>query len=408
MDIQEQYDQTVGKLLMLALSFQLSTNFFGSILVSMGISTIYSTYLIYGLFLLQLLGAILRLHRECNLGGLVLLYFLMGTIIIINYNFFPKSQIYFRENMQSFLFMAAVYITVAHLSTKILSWKPFIEQMKPLSVITPIAGIVCYYFLNITQMITYMQFSNMVLPGTMLAWYYYKKEGSIWWLIASIVDSFLIVIYGGRMSMLSVLVFAVFLTFFIERARKHTTKEMLYLFGIFVAGVVVYFNADAILLSMASVIEKGGYQGSHIARKILSGNILASSTRDVIYEEAIYQIKNMGLNVYGLFGDRIRLDTFGHVGGYTTNYVHNIFLELLLSFGWIIGSICIIALMYRIVTRLFTKNNEYSTVVFALCCMFFLRLLVSSSFLIEGGFVLLLGVLHNRYYRYDITEVDEY
>ena len=210
------------------------------------------------------------------------------------------------------------------------------------------------------------------------------------------------------MSMLSVLVFAVFLTFFIERARKHTTKEMLYLFGIFVAGVVVYFNADAILLSMASVIEKGGYQGSHIARKILSGNILASSTRDVIYEEAIYQIKNMGLNVYGLFGDRIRLDTFGHVGGYTTNYVHNIFLELLLSFGWIIGSICIIALMYRIVTRLFTKNNEYSTVVFALCCMFFLRLLVSSSFLIEGGFVLLLGVLHNRYYRYDITEVDEY
>lgn len=408
MDIQEQYDQTVGKLLMLALSFQLSTNFFGSILVSMGISTIYSTYLIYGLFLLQLLGAILRLHRECNLGGLVLLYFLMGTIIIINYNFFPKSQIYFRENMQSFLFMAAVYIPVAHLSTKILSWKPFIEQMKPLSVITPIAGIVCYYFLNITQMITYMQFSNMVLPGTMLAWYYYKKEGSIWWLIASIVDSFLIVIYGGRMSMLSVLVFAVFLTFFIERARKHTTKEMLYLFGIFVAGVVVYFNADAILLSMASVIEKGGYQGSHIARKILSGNILASSTRDVIYEEAIYQIKNMGLNVYGLFGDRIRLDTFGHVGGYTTNYVHNIFLELLLSFGWIIGSICIIALMYRIVTRLFTKNNEYSTVVFALCCMFFLRLLVSSSFLIEGGFVLLLGVLHNRYYRYDITEVDEY
>lgn len=112
MDIQEQYDQTVGKLLMLALSFQLSTNFFGSILVSMGISTIYSTYLIYGLFLLQLLGAILRLHRECNLGGLVLLYFLMGTIIIINYNFFPKSQIYFRENMQSFLFMAAVYIPV--------------------------------------------------------------------------------------------------------------------------------------------------------------------------------------------------------------------------------------------------------------------------------------------------------
>ena len=279
--------------------------------------------------------------------------------------------------------------------------------MKPLSFITPIAGVICYYFLNISQMITYMQFSNMILPGAMLAWYYYKKDKSIWWLIASIVDFFLIMIYGGRMSMFSVLVFAVFLTFFIEKKKKRTTKGMLYLLGIFIAVVILYLNADAILLAFASAIEKAGYQNSYIAKKILSGKIMASSTRDVIYEEAVYEIKHMGLHVYGLFGDRISLDTFGHVGGYTTNYVHNIFLELLLSFGWVIGSICIIALMYRIVTRLFAKNSEYSSVVFALCCMFFLRLLVSSSFLIEGGFVLLLGVLHNRYYRYDIAEVNE-
>lgn len=399
MEKQEQFDKKVGKLLMLTLSFQLSTNFLGAILFNFGISTIYSTCLVYGLFFLEFVRTVFKLQKMCDIGRLVLIYFLIGMITLLNYYFSPASQIYFKENIQLLLIIMLVYIPVAHLSTMIFSWEPFFTQMKPLSAITPIVGIVCYYFLDISQMISYMMFSNMLLPGTIMAWYYFKKEKNIWWLIAGIVDFFLIVIYGGRMSMLSVLIFAIFLVFFFERGKKRTARKILYFIGILVVGFVLYFNADAILGVIANKVEKSGYQGSHIAQKILSGNIMASNTRDIIYEKAIHEIKNMGFHIYGLFGDRIRLDTYGHTGGYTTNYVHNIFLELLLSFGWVLGGVCIIALVYYILTRLFSRNKEYSIVVFAFCCMFFLRLLVSGSFLVEGGFVLLLGVLHNRFYR---------
>lgn len=409
MNIQGRYDEMIGKLLAISFSFQLSTNFLGAILFNMGISTIYSTYLIYGLFFLQLVGAIFKLRKSCDLNKLVLVYFLIGIIVLVNYDFFPESRIYFRENMQPLLLMVGVYVPVAHLSTRIFSWKPFIAQMKPLSVITPIAGIICYYFLNISQMVTYMIFSNMILPGLLMAWYYYKTERKVGWLVASGIDFFLIIIFGGRMSIFSAIVFAVLLEFYLDGEKKRTTEKLLYLFAIIVVGILAYFYADSVFMAIASIIEKSGYKdSSYIAKVVLKGTLLQSSTRDAIYEKAMYEIQNMGLRVYGLFGDRIRLDTYGHIGSYTTNYVHNIILELLLSFGWILGGICVICLIYYIISRNLSKNHQYSVVVFFFCCVIFLKLMVSGSFLVEGRFPLLLGVLFNKFYRHEETDVGEH
>lgn len=74
--------------------------------------------------------------------------------------------------------------------------------------------------------------------------------------------------------------------------------------------------------------------------------------------------------------------------GYKTNYAHNFYYEILLSFGWIIGGFISVWVTWRIIKSLFTDDD----MVFHLCsyflCLEFMRLLVSGSFLVEGVVVL--------------------
>ena len=120
---------------------------------------------------------------------------------------------------------------------------------------------------------------------------------------------------------------------------------------------------------------------------MLNGELLISSTRSLIYEQANYALKNMGLSIYGLFGDRLFVDSI---------YVHNIFYELLLSFGYIFGGISIIALLVLIIKAImFNKNNNLKIIAILFTTSLFLRYLVSGSFVIEGNFYIYIAIMIN-------------
>ena len=120
---------------------------------------------------------------------------------------------------------------------------------------------------------------------------------------------------------------------------------------------------------------------------LIGGNLLDSGSRVELYKDAI---KHVGVLGKGVLGDRVLLDI----------YPHNIFLELLIHFGYVLGFALCVALIIVIVKSLFEKKRpELFFILLLLPCGFF-KLLVTGSYLNqEPAFYALLGFCVNALMR---------
>jgi len=89
---------------------------------------------------------------------------------------------------------------------------------------------------------------------------------------------------------------------------------------------------------------------------------------------AIDMIKN-GFWGYGAYGDRY---VIGRV--YWVGYCHNIFLELLINYGWIIGGILCISIVVTSLKMLITCKNESWWICFVIFFVPSMKLLLSGSY----------------------------
>ena len=130
--------------------------------------------------------------------------------------------------------------------------------------------------------------------------------------------------------------------------------------------------------------------------------------RETIYELCKAGISKMGFKIGGLFGDRIYLSNYMPVGSYKTNYAHNVFYEIFLSFGWIFGTALIGYILFNSMKTFFSNNysKDYQISVSFFFSLIFMRLIVSGSFLIEGQFILFLFLLMNRFRREDYENIN--
>lgn len=393
----DKYNDSISKLFSFVLCFPLLTNFFGSIANYSGISTSYSTYLIYGIYLLYSTGIYINLGKKNRLGNIVVYESLIIITLLMNFSIFKQSQVYFQDNAITLLFELVIYIPLAIQMIYISDWDWFLFRAKKIAIITPMFSLLSFFVFKVSTLISYMEFSNMILPGLFLSWLYYRKGKKISWLFVSIVDFTLICAYGGRMSLLSAVIYIIILEFVLNRDARMSTRRVVFFLILAILSVFLYFCFDDIIGCI--YLNTSATQNSYIMSNILNRTFFESKTRDSIYEAAFKELGDMGLHINGLFGDRIVLDSYGFSAGHTTNYVHNIFLEILLSFGWILGGAFIIWLCMKLGMRLIKKTRESTTVVILfMFCLVFLRLLVSSSFLIDGRFLLLVALLVNPYF----------
>jgi hypothetical protein len=82
-------------------------------------------------------------------------------------------------------------------------------------------------------------------------------------------------------------------------------------------------------------------------------------------------------------------------------YAHNVFLELLLTFGMLIGMIIIIYLMYLFIWKLMFKQMDVKIKGFLLSffTVSFLQLMTSRTFLTETNLYILIFMLVNIAYN---------
>lgn len=198
-----------------------------------------------------------------------------------------------------------------------------------------------------------------------------KKE-SKWYYCLSGVALICILLAGSRGPLLGVTLIVLIQLWDRLRVKRMATK--LTLTGLLAAvfGVIIA-NFSSIMMGLGLLLQRLGFS-SRTAMLLMSGNYNADSGRGKIYSIAIDLIKTGGPFGHGIYGDRfvISQKTALWIG-----YCHNIALEILVDFGYLLGGIILIVMVCRIARVLKAPDSEWRSL--------YLIFLVAASQLILSG-----------------------
>ena len=238
-----------------------------------------------------------------------------------------------------------------------------------------------------------MLFSYQLLPHVLMVIWQTLKKPKYWNIALSLLGVFLHLSLGTRGPVVCLAVFIVFYLFFV---KLKTSKSVGIIVTLLSVAVITYLQPIVYMLNM--LIMRAGLS-TRIFDFMENEAINDQTGRDVIRDRLIRAMDSAPAFGYGLAGDR-RLGN--------GEYAHNLILELIVSFGWIIGTILIVAI-FLVVVRAFmnTKNEIEKGFVLLLACLGIVKLMISGSFLDEIYFFMLLGfccsVICHKYHAPALT-----
>ena len=250
------------------------------------------------------------------------------------------------------------------------------------------------------------------LPYVTYILYYSVREKTFLSRIMSLLGIALIINMGTRGPVLCMLVFGGFL--FLRSLYRY--KKYFVLIGPVVVAliIVVAENIEGIINFMSDTAAQLG-MSDRVFFALKNNQFLYSPSRETLGNEIIEAIKARPLTGYGIAGDRYiswihMLPDEALTTSLDTMYCHNIALEFLVSYGVILGSLLLVLLVFIIVKALIVekRSGHRIMIIMLLCGNGLLKLLMSSSYLLESGFYCLIGLcLASLRYRRDIL-VAEY
>lgn len=222
---------------------------------------------------------------------------------------------------------------------------------------------------------------NMLIPSLVFL-YYGMSERKIIYTLAALIGALEIVMLGSRGAILGILVMPLLYIFLGEHHMKKNRKIALISFMI-IWGIIVVLYYKQIIMFLDYAFDSMGFS-SRTLQRILEGSITEDVARANMYSKARELIKNNTWG-YGMLADRY----------YFGVYCHNIFYEVLLQFGWFLGTILIIWFSVITIKVLFGKDNKIKNLFFIFFSASFFRLLVSHSFWINQFFWCAIGLAVN-------------
>lgn len=247
-----------------------------------------------------------------------------------------------------------------------------------------------------------MDFAYKMLPSALVlvggCFYNKRKAPSV---IMAILASVFMLMQGTRGPILGILVFICLMLY-----KKHGFGKILIRVSVVSLLVAVLLSSPAFmngLLNVSRKVDDFGFSARFLD-KLLVGELEADSGRGEIIDRLMADFEKDPIKIRGYYADRRvnseRVDVYED----ENIYAHNILYELLYDFGLIIGGTLIILLLYGIL-RLAKKSNfgcSYLTMTFLICG--FVKLLLSSSFLLAPEFFFMVGMFFNVYCTMSVTD----
>lgn len=128
---------------------------------------------------------------------------------------------------------------------------------------------------------------------------------------------------------------------------------------------------------------------SRTLEMLMSGEISSDTGRSSIRRYFVNQIFEHPLFGIGMFGDRLLNDVA---------YCHNLILEIFLNFGILLGAFIVVFGSVKLISIYRKSNSKNKSYIIKYFCAFLLPFMTSSSYLIDGGFAIFVGLcyLYNK------------
>ncbi len=309
----------------------------------------------------------------------ILLFIAILSLFALNFVLFSYSRKYLLDTTMLMIYVFYLPISVLMIRD-IEDWSDFIEASKPYCYLTSFISIFIILFTNYSADLNYMEFSYAVLPFIMLGYVIFRKEPRLLSGISFLIICLCIVLFGARATILFSAAFVFYCEFFVFKGNVIRNLCFL-LLAVVIVSIYLIFQ-DAIIAWASDLAES---TGSYFLKKLTSGEIFTSTGRDDLNEKTSLALSQMGLNIYGLFGDRYACNII---------YAHNIVIEVLLSFGWIIGPIIIALFCARVLIFYIKNRSQELMIIFGMVLLaMFARYIISGSFVIEGKFYLCIAMM---------------
>lgn len=215
-----------------------------------------------------------------------------------------------------------------------------------------------------------LSFGYAIAFPTMIFLFKFIRDKKIYDLVLFILGLFCVLTQGNRGSLLIIIIY-IFLYYL--KIFRNSNKKLFKISLLILVLLLVYFYMESILNFLLNLFNDYGYQSRNI-EKIINGSFTSSNGRDFIWGEVLNTIKKIWPMGLGTFGDRPIVAPI-HIAGYS----HNIFLELLVSYG-IIGMLLILIIFSKLIYMIFFCNDDdwYYLYIIMLSCS--AQLLLSQSF----------------------------
>lgn len=375
------------------LSFLAFLNLGNEILNVLGLKTQLDTIILYvGLVALEVLGLIFVLKDIRHFKIDILFIFLFFAL-----SYFASAMIYpdnaeriftsWSDYFHNPVYLLFIYSLPGYYFVRQLNdYKYFYSIMKVFSYIVVVMSVIVFFFAKGSSASQYMTFSyNMLIQLFFLIIYKPKKLKLLHYIVVGF-GVFVFVFGGARGAMLSLIVAGLIMYFLYH---KSTIKNVVVSIAIVTVGVLFSIFKNFILAFIANILKSMEID-SRTFEFLLSGELLSDSNRSLLYE---LTVKNITVPGKGVMSDRVILDS----------YPHNLFLEFLIQYGYILGLILIVAVCLLLVFSLFNRNNpEFFLILLLLPCGFFKLMLTGSYLNQEPAFYILLGICVNSILRSSI------
>lgn len=353
--------------------------FFNIIGTSVGARVQLLSKLLVGLIFAYALIPVLKRNKT----KFVVIYFTSLFIYLLHYLMFSVNR-----NCMIELFFPIFFMSLPSFiySLSLREFRIFKETMKKASYIVLVFGLVLggLIFLGRVSVGAYsMSLSYYMLLPVIVFLDELFNRFSFKPLTFSILPLIVILALGSRGAVLCIIVFLG-----LKLLRPHGKgihKKIIMGLGIFGACLIAYIYSNAIANKIYYLLLRCGIR-SRTLLLFLQGNISSSSGRERIFQRLISAISERPIIGLGIGGDRIFSGS---------SYAHNLFLELIVDFGVIIGGAVSLFICFIVIKNLVIRNEEKYSFFIVWVAIGLIPLLVSGSYLTTTKFWTFLGLSIN-------------
>lgn len=294
--------------------------------------------------------------------------------IVLHAMIFPDNNIYFIGTVQGFLtsIFPIVMCAYAIRDTDVLFGRLLVASLF-LSVVNFIC-LVLYLLFGISHTESMGLSNALVIPINVIvaAIIGRKRKCRFLLIFFALIDISTVVLYGSRGALLSIVVFTGLFYFGNNRNNLRKTVKSFFLFTFISIFVLLLLNP--IIHIFTNILVTHGLS-SRTLDMLKNGTILSENGRYMIWKQIMECIWSNPFAIRGINADMLLRTGFYN----TSNYSHNIVLELMYSFGVPLGLLLCIFFVRKIIRTCSKITTDGDIIKLVFLCGFFPLCLFSGS-----------------------------